>query len=156
MKITTLDAVPSNFSLLPWLRVRSFVVTGYSYFEIFAEGFRDKIFDTEMVAALGRALRDEDYDTRSSAVEIIIAAIAQGAPPSFARDVQPEIFAEGVRDKIFITEIIAALRRALTDRIDDLTVRFFTAAIAQGSLRCFHSISILNICRGCSRRDIQH
>ena len=49
------------------------------YNEIFAEGFRDKIFDTELVAALGSALGDKDSDVRSSAVEILTAVIAEGA-----------------------------------------------------------------------------
>jgi hypothetical protein len=51
--------------------------------EIFTEGFRDKIFDAEIVAALGRALSDENYDLRNNAVEIFTAAIAQGAPCCF-------------------------------------------------------------------------
>ena len=46
--------------------------------EIFAEGFRDKIFDTEMVSALGRALSDESDDLKNSAVEFFTAAVAQG------------------------------------------------------------------------------
>ena len=47
--------------------------------EIFADGLRDKIFDTEFVAALGRALGDKDSNMRSSAVDIFRAAIAQGS-----------------------------------------------------------------------------
>jgi hypothetical protein len=47
--------------------------------EIFADGFRDKIFDTEFVAALGRALADKDSNMKSSAVDIFRAAIAQGS-----------------------------------------------------------------------------
>ena len=47
--------------------------------EIFAEGFRDKIFDAEMVAALGRALSNETYYLRSTAVKIFTATVAQGA-----------------------------------------------------------------------------
>jgi len=46
--------------------------------EIFEEGFRDTIFDAEMVAALGRALSDGTSYLRSSAVEIFTAAVAQG------------------------------------------------------------------------------
>jgi hypothetical protein len=47
--------------------------------EIFADGFRDKIFDTEFVAALGRALGDKYSNMRSSAIDIFTAAIAQGS-----------------------------------------------------------------------------
>ena len=47
--------------------------------KIFAEGVRDKIFDTETVAALGCALRHKDSNVRSGAVKIFTAAIAQGA-----------------------------------------------------------------------------
>ena len=47
--------------------------------EIFADGFRDKKFDTQFVAALGRALGDKDSNMRSSAVDIFRAAIAQGS-----------------------------------------------------------------------------
>jgi len=46
--------------------------------EILAEGFRDKIFGTEMIAALGSALRDTNSEVRSRAVEILTAAMAQG------------------------------------------------------------------------------
>ena len=46
--------------------------------EIFADGLQDKIFDTEFVAALGRALADKDSNMRSSAVDIFRAAIVQG------------------------------------------------------------------------------
>ena len=47
--------------------------------EIFPEGFRDKIFDTEIVTALGPALGDEKFNVSRSAVEIFKAAIAQSA-----------------------------------------------------------------------------
>ena len=47
--------------------------------EIFPEGFRDKIFDAEIVAALGRALGHSDSSARSSAVKFFTAALAQGA-----------------------------------------------------------------------------
>ena len=47
--------------------------------EILAEGLRDKIFDTDIVAALGRALSDETSYVRSSAVNFFTAAMAQGA-----------------------------------------------------------------------------
>ena len=46
--------------------------------EIFADGFGDKIFDTEFVTALGCALADKDSKMRSSAVDIFRAVIAQG------------------------------------------------------------------------------
>ena len=46
--------------------------------EIFPEGIRDKIFGTEIVAALVRALDDSNSYARRSAVEILTAAIAQG------------------------------------------------------------------------------
>lgn len=49
--------------------------------EIVAEGFRDQIFDTEIVAALRHALLwDKDSIVGISAVEIFTATIAQGAP----------------------------------------------------------------------------
>ena len=51
--------------------------------EIFADGFRDKIFDTEIVAALGCTLSDKDHLVRRNTVQIFTAAIAQGRPTSF-------------------------------------------------------------------------
>ena len=63
----------------------------------------------------------------------------------FSRDVHTKTFAEGFRDKIFDTEIVAALGRALggTDSyLRSRTVDFFTAAMAQGALRCFDGIFI--------------
>jgi hypothetical protein len=45
---------------------------------MFAGGFRDKIFDTNTVATLGRALGDGDSNVRSSVVKFFTAAIAQG------------------------------------------------------------------------------
>jgi uncharacterized membrane protein YcaP (DUF421 family) len=46
--------------------------------DMFAEGFRTKIFDTAIIAALGRALGDKDSNVRSSAVNFFTAAAAQG------------------------------------------------------------------------------
>jgi len=46
--------------------------------KIFAEGFRDKIFDIEIVTALGCALSDENSELRSSAFNFFTVAIAQG------------------------------------------------------------------------------
>ena len=49
-----------------------------------AEGFRDKIFDTEIIAALVRPLLDDNYsDVGISVVEVFTAAIAQGALSCF-------------------------------------------------------------------------
>jgi len=64
----------------------------------------------------------------------------------FARDIHTEIFAEGFWDKIFDAEIIATLGRALGDtdsNVRSSAVKFFTAATAQGALRCFHATFIL-------------
>ena len=71
-----------------------------------------------------------------------------------------EIFADGFRDKIFDTDIVAALVHALGDTDSDVSssvVKFFTAATAQGALRSFHGItrySHQNIPRGVSGHDI--
>jgi len=46
--------------------------------KLFAEGFRDKIFDIEVVTALGHALGHEDVNIGSSAVKILTTALAQG------------------------------------------------------------------------------
>jgi hypothetical protein len=46
--------------------------------EKFAEGFRDKIFDSEIIAALEYALNEQDYGIRSSIVQVFTAAIGQG------------------------------------------------------------------------------
>lgn len=109
------------------------------------ESFRDKIFDTDIFATLGRALSDEDSDVRSSAVNFFTAAIAQGAPSS-SQYIHTEIVADGFRDKIFVTETLAALVHALSEEDSDIrshTVNFFTAAISQGAHCCFHGIFIL-------------
>jgi hypothetical protein len=45
----------------------------------FSEGFGDKMFDIGIIAALERALSDENYDLKKSAVEIFTAAMAQSA-----------------------------------------------------------------------------
>jgi len=54
------------------------------YTKIFAEGFRDKIFDTEIVHALGNALSNQNWWLRYNVVNIFTAAIAQGALHSFS------------------------------------------------------------------------
>jgi hypothetical protein len=64
----------------------------------------------------------------------------------FSQDIHTEIFAEGIWDKIFHTETVATLGRALGDRDYNVrisVVEFFTAAIAQGELGCSHRIFIL-------------
>ena len=53
--------------------------------EIFPEGMRDKIFDTKIIAALGRALGDSFSSPRRSAVEFFTAALAQGVLLFFHR-----------------------------------------------------------------------
>ena len=53
--------------------------------EIVAEGFRDKLFDTETVAAFIRAIRDKDPYVRCSAVKLFTAAMAQGEAHCFYR-----------------------------------------------------------------------
>jgi metal-dependent HD superfamily phosphatase/phosphodiesterase len=62
-------------------RCAQFILQGVNT-EIFADGFRDKIFDTEIVAALGCTLSDKDHLVRRNTVEIFTAAIAQGRPTS--------------------------------------------------------------------------
>ena len=62
---------------------------------IFVEGFRDKIFDTEIVAALGCALGDETSQLSLSAVEFFTAAMAQGALHNFYGISIPKIFRGG-------------------------------------------------------------
>ena len=63
---------------------------------------------------------------------------------------QTNVFSEGFRDKIFNTEIIAALGNALSDKTSRYNhlrisaVNFFTAAVAQGALRFFDGILIPN------------
>jgi hypothetical protein len=47
--------------------------------EIVADSFRDKIFDTEIIVALVRALGDKDASVRISVAQIFTAALAQGA-----------------------------------------------------------------------------
>ena len=77
IQITTSELARSISSLLPLLKVRSVVLMDIDT-EIFAEGFRDKIFDTEIVAALGRAM-SLSWSNRNNVVTIFTAALAQGA-----------------------------------------------------------------------------
>jgi hypothetical protein len=58
----------------------------------------------------------------------------------FLQDSCTKIFAEGIWDKIFDTETVAALRHALGDEDDVVrssAVNFFTAVMAQGELCLF-------------------
>jgi len=60
--------------------------------------------------------------------------------------VNTEIFADGFQDKIFDKEIVAALGCTLSDKNDlvrRITVRIFTAAIAQGRLTSVFGVFIL-------------
>jgi hypothetical protein len=56
-----------------------------------AEGFRDKIFDTQMVATLGHALSDKSSYVISGIVKILTVAVAQGVPYCFYRILIPKI-----------------------------------------------------------------
>ena len=116
--------------------------------KIFAESLWDKIFDTEIVSALGHALGDKNMNIRASTINFFTAALAQGAHAVlFLWAIHIEIFADGVRAKIFETETVAALGRAIVgirdSAIGTSIVKFFTAAIAQGVLCCLHRIFIL-------------
>lgn len=44
-----------------------------------AEDIRDKIFDVQIIAALGRALSEADSEIKSSIAQILTVAIAHGA-----------------------------------------------------------------------------
>jgi hypothetical protein len=68
--------------------------------------------------------------------------------PLFSGDIHIEILTEGIWDKIFDTETIATLGHALGDEGDYVrwsAVKFFTAAMAQGVLHCFHRIFIFKL-----------
>ena len=67
----------SNSSLLPQLKVHSIFPCDI-HIKISVEGFRDKIFDVEMLAALRSALSDEKSSSRYCMMKIAIAALAQG------------------------------------------------------------------------------
>ena len=61
----------------------------------------------------------------------------------FSWDIVTDIFPEGIRDKIFDTKIVATLGCALghsDSSARSSAVEFFTAALAQGVLLCFHVI----------------
>jgi len=64
--------------------------------EIFAEGFRDKIFHPEIIAALGHALSGATYYLRSCVVNFFAATIAEGALHCF--------------DMVFILKYLQSLR----------------------------------------------
>jgi hypothetical protein len=53
------------------------------HIELFTEGFRDKIFDAEILTTLRCALSHESYYNGSGVVELFTAAVAQGAPQFF-------------------------------------------------------------------------
>ena len=78
--------------------------------KIFAEGFRDKIFDAKIVAALGRTLTRETSDLGSSLVGFFMVAMDQGVLHCF--------------DKIFIPKYsqrvfgITYLTRRLSQQLD--------------------------------------
>ena len=108
--------------------------------KMFAEGLWDKMFVTETVVALGRALDDDCYEVRASIAIFYTAALAQGAPSLFSRDIHTEIFAGSLWEKIFVTETVVAFGHALGGRYFDIRtsmVKFFTDAIAQGALYFF-------------------
>jgi len=67
-----------SISLLLLLLKVCFVVLMDIDSEIFAEGFRDKIFDTEIITTLGCALSNNSWWFRDSAFDFFTAAIAQG------------------------------------------------------------------------------
>ena len=67
----------SSFSLLPLLKVHPIFLQDIPT-KIFAESLWDKIFDTEIVAALGNALGDKNMIIRASTINFFTAALAQG------------------------------------------------------------------------------
>jgi len=63
--------------------------------DIFVEGFRDEIFDTEMVATLGHALSHENNHLINSVVKIFTAAVAQGTLHCFYWILVPKYLQRG-------------------------------------------------------------
>jgi hypothetical protein len=72
------------------------------YTEGLAEGFRDKIFNPEIIATLGHALSNESSYIRSGAVKIFTAAVAQGAPHCFYRIFIPKDWQRGFGTRYLI------------------------------------------------------
>jgi hypothetical protein len=100
---------------------------------------RHELFDTDTVRDLGHALHDSNDDVRRNSMDFFIDAIAHGRSFHF-HGKSILIFVEDFRDRIFDTEIIAALGRALKDESSDVrssVVKIFTVAMAQGALHCF-------------------
>ena len=75
------------------------------YTNISAEVFRDKIFDTEIVAALGRALCHKESNIRSNAVDILTAALAQGALRCFYGIFMPKYLQRGFGTRYLILRL---------------------------------------------------
>ena len=73
--------------------------------EPFVEGFRDNLFDTEIVATVRRALDDQDSNMRCSAVEIFTAAIAQGALSCFPAIFIPKYSQRGFGTRYLILRL---------------------------------------------------
>ena len=108
----------------------------YIHTQIFAEGVRDKMFNTEIVATLGCALCNKDYSVKRRVVWIFTAAMLHGELHCFHRIFILK-YPQMMFETRYLPEIIAALQCALTGLTDDLTVDFFAVAIAQGLLHCF-------------------
>jgi hypothetical protein len=106
---------------------------------MFAEGFRDKIFDTEIVAVLVQALGDTDSDVRRSAVNFFTVAIAQGTLDCSHRILILTIHShDGFRDKIFDAETVAHLIEA------QLTVEFWSHGL--NSILLVIYVALIFIC----------
>ena len=70
--------------------------------DIFPEGIWDKVFDTKIVAALGRALGDSFPSPRRSAVEFFTSALAQGVLLFFHRILTLKYFQRGFGTRYLI------------------------------------------------------
>ena len=143
MKTTTSETAQSKFLLLPLLKVHSIVFKGYLYWNICRGGVGQDICRWDHSRTWTCSKR-YDLRCRLQRDQFFHRCCNSRYAAYFSRCIHTEIFAEGFRDKVFDYEIIATLGRALghTDSIASITgaVEFFTAAMAQGALCCFHGI----------------
>jgi len=142
MKPPTSETVWSHFSLLLWLKVRSVFFLGYSYQNICRGDLGQDIWHWDHRRTSTWTKRWKRRPQKQCNRNFHCCHCSRCAP-FFLQDFHTEVFAEAVWDKIFATEIIAALGRAISDTISDAgysAIKFFTVAVAQGTLGIFRIV----------------
>jgi len=124
--------------------------------EIFAEAVRDKIIDTEIIAALGRAISDTTPPISYRSIKFFTAAAAKGVLHSFSGIFIPKYSQRGFGTRYLILK--SSLHLYVHSAVKTTSVQSISSLLPSLEVRSifFTGYSFRNIRRGRLEQHISH